>query len=490
MKPLFTSPQWTIETIEKTLAAIEDIAKNKYGLDYYTPQVELITSKQMISCFCSHAMPVMYEHWSFGKQYTALIENYDRDMANLTYEVVINTNPCIAYLVDSNSMTMQALVLAHAAIGHNFFFKNNYLFQEHTNADSILDYLKYAKKYISDCRKNYGVAAVEQFLTVCHVLQHNSIDKYRRRHKSKAKLESEEKQREKYKQQYFDPIMDDMKKKRRRVTKLLVNPWTDKTPEDNLLYFVEKNALHLKEWQRESIRIVRKTAQYFYPQILTKLNNEATASFWHYTIMNDLADQGLITEGSRLEFLQSHSNVLTQLGYVQSDRQINPYALGFKIYQDIKRMCQNPTQEDRDLYPHIAGKNWLDVVKEMSSGYSDASLIANYLTPNVAKDMKLFCLLQQAEEDLPEDVQEMIDYEDVSVLRVEATHDPKIFKTLRKAFSEHYLWENMIPKAEIVYADFFDKKMTVKTENMGVESKRNLSDALGYLSNCRISFVE
>ena len=109
-------------------------------------------------------MPVNYRHWSFGKQFIASEKNYRRGHMGLAYEIVINSDPCIAYLMEENTMPMQALVMAHACFGHNSFFKGNYLFRMWTDASSIVDYLVYAKDYIGECEERHGVDAVEEVL--------------------------------------------------------------------------------------------------------------------------------------------------------------------------------------------------------------------------------------------------------------------------------------------------------------------------------------
>src|SRR5205807_1309811 len=127
-------------------------------------------------------------------------------------------------------------------------------------------------------------------------------------------------------------------------------------PEESLLYFIEKRAPRLEDWQRELIRIVRNVSQYFYPQKQLQMMNEGCATFVHYEIMNRLHDKGLITEGSMLEFLHSHSSVVFQPGFDDPRFSgLNPYALGFAMMSDIKRICEDPTDEDREFFPEIAG---------------------------------------------------------------------------------------------------------------------------------------
>jgi len=153
---LFSESEWDFATVERTYKAIEDIALNDLKLDCYPNQIEIISSEQMLDAYSSIAMPLMYNHWSFGKMFAREEALYRAGYSALAYEVVINSSPCISYLLEENTMTMQALVMAHAAFGHNHFFKNNYLFRQWTNAEGIMDYLAFAKKYIAACEERYG----------------------------------------------------------------------------------------------------------------------------------------------------------------------------------------------------------------------------------------------------------------------------------------------------------------------------------------------
>jgi stage V sporulation protein R len=125
-------------------------------------------------------MPVGYHHWSFGKQFLATEQAYKRGQMGLAYEIVINSNPCIAYLMEENTLTMQALVMAHACYGHNSFFKGNYLFRTWTSADAIIDYLVFARNYIAECEERHGEDAVELLLDSCHALMNYGVDRYKR----------------------------------------------------------------------------------------------------------------------------------------------------------------------------------------------------------------------------------------------------------------------------------------------------------------------
>ena len=137
-KPLFEGTEWTFKDIERIWYAIDELATTKYDLKYNDPQIEVISSEQMLDGYSSHAMPIMYKHWSFGKSYAKNKHLYKKGRMGLAYEVVINTNPLITYLAEDNSVTMQALVLAHSICGHGNFFKENYLFKQWTDADSTV----------------------------------------------------------------------------------------------------------------------------------------------------------------------------------------------------------------------------------------------------------------------------------------------------------------------------------------------------------------
>ncbi len=148
VQPLSTGSDWTFELLETYEREIARVAGN-FALDTYPNQIEIITSEQMMDAYASSAMPINYNHWSFGKHFLSVENSYRRGHMGLAYEIVFNSNPCIAYLMEENTLTMQALVIAHACYGHNSFFKNNYLFQTWTDAESIIDYMVFARKFIA-----------------------------------------------------------------------------------------------------------------------------------------------------------------------------------------------------------------------------------------------------------------------------------------------------------------------------------------------------
>ena len=372
---LFSGGEWDFALLQRVFEAIEDVAKNDLKLETYPNQIEIIASEQMLDAYSAHGMPMMYHHWSFGKIFAREETMYNKGWQALAYEIVINSNPCIAYLMEENTMTMQTLVMAHACFGHNHFFKNNYLFRQWTNAEAILDYLAFAKKYVSACEEKYGHEAVETVLDSAHAIMEQGVFRYRRPPRpSKAAREERLRKRQQYEDESFNDLWRTLPGAARDMSADLASVDEDETvglmtqmnlPEENLIYFLEKHSPVLKNWQREILRIVRNVAQYFYPQMQTKVMNEGCATFVHHYIMNALYDRGQIGEGSMLEFLHSHSSVVMQPGFDDSRYYgINPYALGFAMMSDIKRMSENPTPEDRDWFPDVAGKgDWREVLE-------------------------------------------------------------------------------------------------------------------------------
>src|ERR1700753_580050 len=207
MTPLFTESEWDFATLDRTYKAIEDIALNDLKPDLYPNQIEIISSEQMLDAYSSLAMPLMYNHWSFGKLFAREEGMYRAGYSGLAYEIVINYSPCISYCLEENTMTMQALVMAHAAFGHNHFFKNNYLFRQWTNAEGILDYLAFAKKYVAACEEKYGREEVEAVLDSAHALMDQGVFRYRRPPKpSRERALGKVRARQKYEEEAYNEL--------------------------------------------------------------------------------------------------------------------------------------------------------------------------------------------------------------------------------------------------------------------------------------------
>ena len=304
-------PDWTFDLLDRYHQEIKRIADH-YQLDTIANQIEIITAEQMMDAYSSIGMPINYSHWSFGKKFIETERGYKHGHMGLAYEIVINSDPCIAYLMEENTITMQALVMAHACYGHNSL--GNYLFQTWTDANSIIDYLLFAKNYISECEEKYSVSEVENLIDSCHALMNYGVDRYKRPQKiSMAEEKARQKAREDYLQTQVNALWRTIPTtEKRKQLRSHVSPLSHK---ENILYFFEKHAPLLEPWQREIIRIVRKVSQYFYPQKQTQVMNEGWATFWHYTILNHMYDEGLVSERFILEFLHSHTNVVSQQPY-------------------------------------------------------------------------------------------------------------------------------------------------------------------------------
>ena len=204
--PIADTNEWTFELIEAYDREIGRIAEG-FGLDTYTNQIEVIRSEQMLDAYASIGMPIGYNHWSFGKHFVQTEQSYQRGHMGLAYEIVINSDPCIAYLMEENTLTMQALVIAHACYGHNSFFKGNYLFRTWTDASSIIDYLVFARQYVSHCEETYGVREVEQILDSCHALMNYGVDRYKRPYPLSAEEERRlQREREEYVQRNLNDL--------------------------------------------------------------------------------------------------------------------------------------------------------------------------------------------------------------------------------------------------------------------------------------------
>ena len=266
-------------------------------------------------------------------------------------------------------------------------------------------------------------------LDAAHALMSHGVHRYPR--KKRPDLRSEERreeERHRHQEQTFNDLWrtvptkgaaakPQMSEERRRALLEL--------PQENILYFLEKSAPRLQPWQREILRIVRQIAQYFYPQRQTKVMNEGCATYCHYRIMTRLHDRGQISDGAFLEFLQSHTNVTRQPEFDDPHYSgINPYALGFGMMQDIERICTQPTAEDRGWFPDIAGSgDTMAVLRDVWANYRDESFISQFLSPHLIRQWRMFHLVDDP--DQPE-------------LLIEAIHDERGYRRLRRSLSRHY----------------------------------------------------
>ncbi len=489
VRPLFDGPEWSFELIRKVHDVMGEIAVGELGLDIYPNQIEVITAEQMLDAYSSIGMPLMYRHWSFGKRFARDEAYYKRGMRSLAYELVINADPCISYVMEENSMTMQALVIAHAAYGHNHFFKNNYQFRMWTQPDHIIDYLSFAKSYVAECEERYGDGAVESVLDAAHALMNQGVSRdLRPRPRNVMQRERERAaQRRAYEEATFDPIYRTLPEITREGPEEPTHVQAEHRrlglPEENLLYFLEKNAPKLEDWQRELLRIVRLLSQYFYPQRQTKMMNEGCATFIHYEILNRLYERGLLTDGTMLEFLHSHSSVIFQPAF--NDRRfsgLNPYALGFAMMNDIRRIATDPTDEDRQWFPQFAGcGDWMGTLRQAWADYRDESFILQFLSPKLIRDFRLFAVDDDAKE---------------SSMDVAAIHNEQGYRDLRRRLARHYDVATQDPDLQVTDADLSGSRRLILTHHVrnGVllekaEAERTLQ-YLAQLWGYRVKLVE
>ncbi|QIB65042.1 SpoVR family protein [Kineobactrum salinum] len=449
--PLDQGSDWTFPLLESYEREISRIAAD-FRLDTYPNQIEVISSEQMMDAYASSGMPINYHHWSFGKRFIQVENQYRRGFLGLAYEIVINSNPCISYLMEENTSTLQALVIAHACYGHNSFFKNNYLFRTWTDASSIIDYLVFARKFIRDCEERHGIDTVERVLDACHALLDHGVDRYKRPYP--ISMEEEERrqiEREEHLQRQINDLWRTIPTSGEDDSEPDQEARFPAEPQENLLYFIEKNAPLMESWQREIVRIVRKFSQYLYPQRQTKVMNEGWATFWHFTILQQMYLEHLVSDGFMIEFLQHHTNVIYQPPYDSPQYSgINPYTLGFAIFQDIRRICEQPTEEDRIWFPDLVNSDWLEAVHFAMENFKDESFILQYLSPKVIRDLKLFAVFDDADD---------------NELVITAIHNSDGYQAIRERLAALYNLGSIQPNIQIHHVNIRgDRALTLRHE--------------------------
>ena len=177
--------------------------------------------------------------------------------------------------------------------------------------------------------------------------------------------------------------------------------------------------------------------------------NEGWATFWHYTLLNHLYEEGKLTDGFMMEFLQSHTNVIYQPPYFsRAYNGINPYALGFNMFRDLRRMCEKPSDEDRRWFPELAGTDWVETLDFAMRNFKDESFIAQYLSPALIREMKLFNVLDDDEDDK---------------LEITAIHDDAGYRAVRQALAEQYNLGQREPNIQVHKVDVFgDRSLTLR----------------------------
>lgn len=361
--------EFSIDELEQWNEKIETYAR-EMGFDFYPQEFEICSYEEMLGYEAYTGMPSHYPHWSFGKAFDRLHTFYRYNLSGLPYEMVINSNPCLAYLMRDNTLLLQILTIAHV-YGHNDFFKNNRLFKStraETTIEGFKNHAERIRNYIQD--PSIGYAKVERVLDAAHSLRYQV-----NRAISLKKLTVEETKKR---------LLDEYHHKTRAdifgcPTEAVDPPNFNRIPlepEEDIMGFIIEYS-RLDEWEKEIIRIVRSESEYFLPQIETKILNEGWASFWHYRILQKLD----LPQDLHLEFLKRHHQVIRPiLGG------LNPYYLGFLILNDLEtRFGSRKIFEAREIE-------------------SDRSFIRRYLTRELCNELHLFEYFQNEEEGIISEV--------------------------------------------------------------------------------------
>ena len=364
---------WTLQDLqhwdERIRARVE-----AFGLSCFPQEFEICDPEQMLGYMAYHGLPAQYPHWSFGKAYERLKTLYHYGVSGLPYEMVINSDPALAYLMRDNSLCLQILTMAHV-YGHNDFFRNNFMFRD-TRPEFTIGLFKLhadrVRDYVED--PSIGLQQVEETLDAAHALslqcrRYGAIRKLTRAEQEEHALAAAAPPR--------DPYARIHKRPEYQAPDLSKVPLE---PEEDLLLFIAEHNPYLSEWQRDLLRIAHQQAQYFIPQLEAKIMNEGWASYWHYRILNSLE----LPESLYLEFLVHHNQVLRP----QSGG-INPYHLGFKIWQDIERRYDAPTEDEIRQHgtPEMSGVEKLFEVRQTDR---DVSFLRRFLTPALMRELDLF----------------------------------------------------------------------------------------------------
>ncbi|MDG2307280.1 MAG: SpoVR family protein [Candidatus Binatia bacterium] len=367
-------PNYSIDDLEGWDERIREKVE-EFGLDPYPQEFEICDHNDMLGYMTYSGMPSHYPHWSYGKSFEKTKTMYDHGVSGLPYEMVINSNPSLGYLMRDNTLCLQILTIAHV-YGHNDFFKNNFNFTAVTRADSTLSMFKAhaqrVRSYVED--PSIGPDAVERILDAAH-----SLSMQLRRNRAVKRLsEAEEKQRlwedaqpqpDPYRRIHRTPDYEapDLRK-------------TPASPEEDVLAFIRDYNPYLTEWERDLLTIVHEEACYFLPQIETKIMNEGWASYWHREIMNSLD----LPQELHLEFLVRHNQVVRP-----HPGSLNPYHLGLRVWDEIEgREAPSPPEEREDAGPPPAGdRSAMFAVREVDR---DVSFLRRFLNEKVMTDLDLF----------------------------------------------------------------------------------------------------
>lgn len=377
---------------------IREIARG-YGLETFEIIFELVDYNEINEVAALGGYPTRYPHWRFGMEYDYLDKTYTYGLQKI-YELVINNDPCYAYLQKGNAIVDQKLVMAHV-YGHCDFFKNNMWFA-HTNRKMLDEMANHATR-VREFQDRLGVEVVENFLDLCLSID-NLIDQYsvfqNTNQGQKPSLLHEERrvssepsaapyQPKDYLESFINP------RNFSRNSDSQDNPKTDKNrkfpekPQRDVLSFLIQNA-PLEGWQQELLSIVREEAYFFAPQAATKIMNEGWASYWHSTIMT----QHILRDSEVIDYADHHSGtVSTRPG------QLNPYKLGIELFRDIEdRWNKGKFGKDYDECDDVTAKrNWdkklglgRQKIFEVRKLHNDVTFLDSFMTEEFCEQQKLF----------------------------------------------------------------------------------------------------
>ncbi|EPD50248.1 hypothetical protein HMPREF1210_02819 [Paenisporosarcina sp. HGH0030] len=357
--------------LHRAIDEITEIATG-FGLDTYPMRYEICPA-DIIYTFGAYGMPTRFSHWSFGKQFHKMKLQYDLGLSQI-YELVINSNPCYAFLLNTNSLIQNKLIIAHV-LAHCDFFKNNARFSN-TKRDMVESMTATAER-IANYEMIYGKVEVERFLDAAMAIQEH-VDPSIIRHKLLDYDTNEEEKEVNRKTQYDDLWNLDIKAKDNKalIEKRKKFP---PSPEKDLLLFIQEYSRELEEWQRDILTMMREEMLYFWPQMETKIMNEGWASYWHQRILREMD----LTPAETIEFATLNAGVVQP-----SKTSINPYYLGLKIFEDIEKRYNHPTERmKKNGVKENSGREKMFEVREIES---DISFIRNYLTKELVKQEDLY----------------------------------------------------------------------------------------------------
>lgn len=355
--------EYTIADLEYYNRIIEE-AVDEFGLDCYPQEFEICNYEDMLSYEAYSGMPSRYPHWSFGKAWERKKTFYRYNLTGLPYEMVINSDPCLAYLMKENTLALQILTIAHV-YGHNDFFKNNRLFRDGTRAEYAAEMFKSHANRISDyiADPSIGYERVERILDAAHALRFQIHRIPNEKHLSPE--ESKQNLMDKY---YQSGQKENTIKKEKKSKEAPDWNKVPLEPEEDILLFLMRYA-RLAEWEKDIINIVRSEVQYFIPQIETKIMNEGWASFWHYKILNHLS----LPQSIHLEFIKRHNQVIASHPGI-----LNPYHLGFKLFCKLER----ESEDSRRIFD----------IREQDR---DASFLRRCLDEELCRELNLFEFIKE-----------------------------------------------------------------------------------------------